>query len=130
MWQAASAIASGVVAMRPPRLSAFSRQTVNEPDEPSPVPAGMSATDAISSGLPSQWRQQRLAQDRVADVARVVHLLELRVLQAEALLEHRVGEHVDVLVDRPRDQEAAVRAVVGGQVGAAAARARCAAAPA
>ena len=43
--------------MRPARLSAFSRQTVNEPDDPSPVPAGMSATEAISSGLPLQWRQ-------------------------------------------------------------------------
>ncbi len=32
-----------------------------------------------------------------------------------------MGEHVDVLVDRARDQEAAVLAVVGGQVRAAAA---------
>ena len=57
MWHAASAIVPGVLAMRPARLSAFIRQTVNEPDDPSPVPAGMSATDAISSGLPSQWRR-------------------------------------------------------------------------
>ena len=31
---------------------------MNEPDEPRPVPAGMSATEAISSGLPSQWRRR------------------------------------------------------------------------
>ena len=64
---------------------------------------------------------QRLAQDRVADLARVVDLLELRVLEPVAALEDRVREHVDVLVDRPADQEAAVLAVVGGQVGPAAA---------
>ena len=101
--------------------SAFSRQTVNAPEEPMPVPAGTSATEAISSGSPRQWRTQRLAQDRVADLARVVDLLELRVLQPVAALEDRVREHVDVLVDRPADQEAAVLAVVGRQVGPAAA---------
>ena len=64
---------------------------------------------------------QHLAQDRVADLARVVDLLELRVLEPVAALEHGVREHVDVLVDRPADEEAAVLAVVGRQVGAAAA---------
>ncbi len=38
--------------------SALIRQTVNAPEEPMPVPAGTSATDAISSGLPCQWRSR------------------------------------------------------------------------
>ena len=74
--RAASAIPLGGVAMLPASASALSRQTVKAPEEPSPVPAGMSATEAISSGAPRQWRQH-LAQDRVADLARVVDLLEL-----------------------------------------------------
>src|SRR6185437_8306881 len=60
---------------------------------------------------------------RVLDLLRLVDLLELRVLHPVALLEDRVGEHVDVLVDRPAHQEAAVVAVVGGDVGAATAEA-------
>ncbi len=31
---------------------------MNDPDDPRPVPAGMSATEAISRGLPCQWRQR------------------------------------------------------------------------
>ncbi len=58
--------------------------------------------------------QQRLAQDRMADLGWIVDLLELRVLHPVPALEDRVGEHVDVLVDRPADQEAAVLTVVGG----------------
>ena len=118
---AASASSRGGSVVRRASASAFSRQTVNAPEEPMPVPAGTSATEAISSGSPRQCRHQRLAQDRVADLARVVDLLELRVLQPVAALEDRVREHVDVLVDRPADEEAAVLAVVGRQVGAAAA---------
>ena len=64
--------------------------------------------------------KQALAQDRVPDLADLVDLLHLGVLHAIALLEDRVGEHVDVLVDRPGHQEAAVLAVVGGEVGTAA----------
>ena len=118
---AASASSRGGSVVRRASASAFSRQTVNAPEEPMPVPAGTSATEAISSGSPRQWRHERLAQDRVADLARVVDLLELRVLEPVAALEDRVREHVDVLVDRPADEEAAVLAVVGRQVGAAAA---------
>ena len=74
------------------------------------MPAGTSAIEAISSGAPRQCRQQRLAQDRVRISRGVVDLLELRVLHPVAALEDRVGEHVDVLVDRAGDQEAAVLA--------------------
>ena len=42
--------------MRRASASAFSRQTVNAPEEPMPVPAGTSAIEAISSGSPLQWR--------------------------------------------------------------------------
>ena len=59
----------------------------------------------------------------MADLGRIVDLLELRVLHPVPPLEDRVGEHVDVLVDRPADEEAAVLAVVGGKVGAAASEA-------
>ena len=119
--QAASASAPGVIEVRRACASPFSRQTVNAPEEPIPVPAGTSATEAISSGLPRQWREQRLAQDRVLDLGDLVDLLGLGVLHPVAALEDRVGQHVDVLVDRPGDEEAAVLAVVGRQVGAAAA---------
>ena len=37
---------------------AFNRQTVYAPDEPSPVPEGTSATEAISSGAPLQCRSK------------------------------------------------------------------------
>ncbi len=57
----------------------------------------------------------------MADLADLVDLLQLGVLHPVAALEDRVGEHVDVLVDRPGDEEAAVLAVVGGQIGSAAA---------
>ena len=92
-----------------------------------PVPAGTSATEAISSGAPFQWRRMRLAQDRMADLGGVVDLLDLRVLHPVAALEHGVGDQVDVLVDRAADQEAAAALVVRRQVGAAAAEAQSAA---
>ena len=118
---AASASAPGVIEVRRACARPFSRQTVYAPEEPIPVPAGTSATEAISSGFPRQWRSSvsrrigwRISRD-------LVDLLHLGVLHPVAALEDRVGEHVDVLVDRAGDEEAAVLAVVGGQVGAAAA---------
>jgi hypothetical protein len=45
-----------VIEVRRARESAFSRATVYALEEPIPVPAGTSATDAISSGFPRQWR--------------------------------------------------------------------------
>ena len=65
--------------------------------------------------------QERLAQDRMPDLRRLVDLLELGVLHPVAPLEDRVGEHVDVLVDRPAHEEAAVLPVVGREVRPAAA---------
>ena len=59
----------------------------------------------------------------MADLGRIVDLLELRVLHPVPPLEDRVREHVDVLVDRPTDQEPAVLTVVGGDVGSASAEA-------
>ena len=96
---------------------------MNEPDEPRPVPAGTSAITLTSERIAVPVAQQRLAQDRVADLGRIVDLLELRVLHPVPALEDGVGEHVDVLVDRAADEEAAVLAVVGGEIGAAAAEA-------
>ena len=54
--QAASASSRGGSVVRRASASAFSRQTVKAPEEPMPVPAGTSATEAISSGSPRQWR--------------------------------------------------------------------------
>ena len=48
-------------------------------------------------------------------------VLELRILQVDARRERPHDRDVDVLVDRRRDEEAAVLAVVRRQVGAAAA---------
>ena len=118
---AASASAPWVIEVRRACASPLSSATVNAPDEPIPVPAGTSATEAISSGFPRQWRSERLAQDRMPDLGDLVDVLGLRVLHLVAALEDRVHQHVDVLVDRAGDEEAAVLAVVGGQIGAAAA---------
>ena len=118
---AASASSRGGSVVRRASASAFSRQTVYAPEEPMPGARGHVGHRGDLQRLAAPVADQRLAQDRVADLARVVDLLELRVLQPVAALEDRVREHVDVLVDRPADQEAAVLAVVGGQVGAAAA---------
>ena len=57
----------------------------------------------------------------MADLLDLLDVLGLGVLHLVAALEDGVDQHVDVLVDRPRDEEPAVLAVVGGQVGAAAA---------
>src|SRR6185312_7660799 len=62
-------------------------------------------------------------EDRVADLRGLVDLLELRVLHPVSALEDRVGEHVDVLVDRSADEEPAGLAVVRGDVGPAASEA-------
>ena len=82
-----------------------------------PVPGGHVGDRGDLQRVSAPVTQQRLAQDRMADLGDLVDLLQLGVLHPVAALEDRVGEHVDVLVDRPRDEEAAVLAVVGGQVG-------------
>ena len=55
---AASASAPWVIEVRRAWARPFSSATVNAPEEPIPVPAGTSATDAISSGFPRQWRSR------------------------------------------------------------------------
>jgi hypothetical protein len=70
-------------------------------------------------GAATPMAQQRLAQDRVADLADLLDLLQFAVLHAIAALEAGVGEHVCVLVDGAGHEEAAVLAIVGGQIGAA-----------
>ena len=111
------------MATRRASASAFRKHTVNEPDEPSPVPAGTSATTLTSSGSPFQWRSNDSLRIGWRISRGVVDLLELGVLHPVAALEDGVGEHVDVLVDRPADEEAAVLAVVRGEVGSASAEA-------
>ncbi len=57
---------------------------------------------------------------RMLDFVDAVHLFQLRVLQQIPRGEAAVDRDVDVLVDRRRDHETAVLAVVRGQIGAAA----------
>ena len=54
------------------------------PDDPSPVPAGMSAMLLISSRRSSQLQQpQRLANQRVLDILDPVHFLHVRVFEED-----------------------------------------------
>ena len=92
------------------------------PEEPRPVPAGMSAMLVISSRRSSQLDQlQRLADQRVLDVLDPLDLLHLRILEEDPRHEPVMQQDVDVLVDRRGDEEAAVLLVVRRQVGPAAA---------
>ena len=72
---------------------------------------------------------QRFADDRVLDLVHGSHALELRVLDDQLVDERAMERDVDVLVDRGRDDEAAVLAVVRRQVGAAAAEGNAQRAP-
>ena len=62
---------------------------------------------------------ERLAQDRMAHLARVVDLLSLEVVEDVAATGARRDGHVHVPVDRGGHDEAPVLAVVGGEIGAA-----------
>jgi hypothetical protein len=64
---------------------------------------------------------QRFANDRMLHLVDRAHALDLRVLDDQILDERVVQRDVHVLVDRRRDDEAAVLAIVGRQVGATAA---------
>jgi hypothetical protein len=64
----------------------------------------------------------RRVEDRVADLLGALDLLPLEVLEPEPPREGGRQHHVDVTVDRRGHGEAAVLAVVGGEVGAAAAQ--------
>jgi hypothetical protein len=63
--------------------------------------------------------QQGLAEDRVPNLTDLVHLLHVGVLHAVAPLENGVRQHVNVLVDGPGYEKAAVIAIVRREVGAA-----------
>ena len=54
---------------------------MNEPDDPSPVPEGMSATLTISMPGLDLVEAEDLADQGVLDVVDVVHPLEVGVLQ-------------------------------------------------
>ena len=101
--------------------TALSSPTVNEPDEPRPVPEGMSAVrDDLDAGA-DVVGAQHLADDRVLDLVGLVDPLELAVLEEVVVGERAVDRDVDVLGDRGGDDHAAVLLVVRRQVGAAAA---------
>ena len=69
MWQACSASSRGWMRFFWCACSAFSSAVVKLPDDPSPVPAGMSAMLVISRyGAADAGQPQRLADDRVLDV--------------------------------------------------------------
>ena len=69
---------------------------------------------------PEVEQLDRFANDRMLHVGRRLDVLELRVLQVDAFGERTHHRHVDVLVDRRRDEESTVLAVVGRQVRATA----------
>ena len=79
------------------------------PDEPRPVPAGMSARLTISSDGPDVVQLERAPDDRVVDLVDLLHALERRVLEEVVVGERPIDADVDVLVDRGRDDEAAGR---------------------
>ena len=58
----------------------------------------------------------------MTDLGDLVDLLRLRVLHSPALLKLGMGEHVHVLVDRAGHKEAPMLAIIGGQIGATAAK--------
>ena len=104
-----------MIASRRASASAFSRHDGERARRAQPGPGRDVGDHAHLERVAVPVAQERLAQDRVADLRGLVDLLELRVLHPVAALEDRVGEHVDVLVDRAADEEAAVLAVVRGR---------------
>jgi hypothetical protein len=66
---------------------------------------------------------ERLADDAVPDLIDGIDMLDLGIFQVDARLERPDQADIDVFVDRGRDQEALMVAVIGGEVGAAAAQA-------
>ena len=94
---------------------------MNVPEEPSPVPAGMSATLTISSDGPIGCCWSAVSDDRMIDLVDLLHALEGGVLEEVVVRERPVHGDIDVPVDRGRDDEAAVPRVVRGEVGSAAA---------
>ena len=94
---------------------------MNDPDEPSPVPAGMSATLTISMPGCIVVALEHLADQGVLDVLDPRDPLVHGVLQEVVVGEGRVDGQVDVLVDGRRQHRTALAPVVRGQIGAPAA---------
>ena len=82
--------------------SAFSSAVVKLPDDPRPVPAGMSAMLVISSRLAESAGVERLPDDRMLDLGDPRDPSKSRILDDDVLHERRVDRDVDVLVDRRR----------------------------
>ena len=125
MWQACSASSrGGIEVLVAGSAGRCSSAVVKLPEEPSPVPAGMSAMLVISRcgwpSMPTSLSASRMMGCWISSGR--VHHLHLRVLEDDLLGEGLVQRDVDVLVDGRRDHEAGVLAVVGRQVGPAAAQ--------
>ncbi len=71
---------------------------------------------------PELLPQQRLTNDRMADLIHLFNVLERRIFEVDALGERPVYRDVHVLVDRGGEQEAIMAAVVRRQIGAAASK--------
>jgi len=79
---------------------------VKLPDDPSPVPAGMSAMLETSSDFPSMPKQaKRLAKNGMFDLLGSRHPLHPRVLHNQIVNEGFVHGDVHVFIDRRGDQE-------------------------
>ncbi len=97
---------------------------VKLPDDPSPVPDGMSAKRGnFDLRRLEAEHLDSFANDRMLDFVDSIDMLKMGIFQIDSLGERSHHVDVDVLVDGARDQEAAVLAIIGRQIGAAAAEA-------
>ena len=103
--------------------SAFSRAVVKLPDEPKPVPAGISASVVISNLRRLELRKlDRLSNDRMMHFAGRLDVLKLRILEEDARRKRPHHSHIDVPVDGGGNEESLVLPVIGRQIRAAAAQ--------
>ena len=76
------------------------------PEEPSPVPAGMSAKVVISiCNGPKSNCLRALPNDRMLNLIDRLDMLDLRIFEVDARSKRLNHRHVDKLVDRRRYQE-------------------------
>ena len=100
--------------------SARSNAVVKLPDEPSPVPAGMSERLTISRyGPVTPVKLQRFPNDGMLDVFPPLHIFQLGIFQNDSRPKRLVDGDVNVPVDRGRQHETAVLSVVRRKIGAA-----------
>ena len=94
------------------------------PDEPSPVPDGISAILLISSARGSTPAQlQCLADDGMSNLFGRFNPLKLRVFEDEIVVENIVHRDIDIPVDRSRDEKPFMFAIIGWEIGPAPAQA-------